>query len=184
MNNQNLRANILSALLLTIGLLLHTYVPPILAGMRPDLLLGMLFVVIMFFRGAKGPTAIAGVLAGVFSALTTTFPGGQIANLVDKAVTAVVVALIVRLLGKRLPKVVLSIVVGVIGTVVSGSVFLGTAFVIAGLPASFLSLIVAVVLPATALNVVSTSLLYGVVEAAARATHYEYNPIGARQNNN
>ncbi len=59
-----------------------------------------------------------------------------------------------------LPRQIKVVVVGVIGTLISGTVFLGTAALVSGLPATFISLMMAVVLPATGINTVALLVLY------------------------
>lgn len=159
----NLRDMIETALFLAIGYVLHAIVPPILMGMKPDLLLAMLFLVILrrpSFRNAL----LAGAIAGVITALTTSFPGGQIANLVDKIVTSLVVcALVVAF--SRVDRRVTAGLVGAVGTIVSGVVFLGTALVLVGLPGPFSALFTTVVLPAAALNTVAVVIIFPLVTA-------------------
>ena len=99
---------------------------------------------------------MAGLATAVITALTTSFPNGQIANIVDKIVTTVVVMGLTALL----PKQILVVGVGAIGTLVSGVVFLGTAAWLSGLPASFASLMAAVALPAAGINTIALLVLY------------------------
>lgn len=158
-----LRDMIETALFMAIGYVLHAIVPPVFLGMKPDLLLAMLFLVILrrpTFRNAL----LAGAIAGIITALTTGFPGGQVANLVDKLVTANVSCSLVLLL-RRIDKRVTAGIVSAVGTVVSGTVFLGTALLMVGLPGPFTALFTAVVLPATALNTAALVILYPVVSA-------------------
>jgi hypothetical protein len=99
---------------------------------------------------------VAGLATAIITALTTSFPNGQIANIVDKIVTTAVV----MGLSALLPRQVLVVGVGAIGTLVSGLVFLGTAALLSGLPASFASLVAAVVLPAAGINTIALLVLY------------------------
>lgn len=158
-----LRDMIETALFLAIGYVLHAIVPPILMGMKPDLLLAMLFLVILrrpSFRNAL----LAGAIAGIITAMTTSFPGGQVANIVDKLVTSLVTCAMVQLFG-RVDRRITAGFVGVIGTVISGTIFLGTALVMVGLPGPFAALFTTVVLPAAALNTVALVIIYPIVAA-------------------
>lgn len=148
---------VLAALLVGIGLVLHAVFPGILGGMRPDFSLVMLFVVLLLIPD-KRVGFITGIATGIVTALTTTFPMGEIANIVDKLVTTFAVLGLVKLL----PRKVLVPVTGIIGTLVSGTTFLTTAAVIAGLPESFTALLTGVVIPATIINTVALILLYPV----------------------
>lgn len=157
-----LKDMILTSLLLAIGLVLHHVIPPIVAGMKPDFLLAMLFVALYINNNPKN-ALLAGILAGIFSALTTGFPGGQIANLVDKLITSYTVFLLINIFSRV--NAHLSVpVVAFIGTLVSGSVFLFTALKVVGsLPAPFSILFATVVLPAAVINTGATYICYNIV---------------------
>lgn len=146
---------VLAGLLVGLGLVLHGVFPGVLAGMKPDFSLVMLFVVILLVEDRK-VVAITGVATAIITALTTTFPMGQIPNIVDKLITTAVVVGMASIL----PKNVLAASVGAVGTLVSGSVFLGTAALLTGLPTSFASLMAVVVLPAAGVNTVALLILY------------------------
>ena len=146
---------VLAALLLGIGLILHAIFPGIFAGMKPDFSLIMLFVILML-TADKRVGLIAGIATGIITALTTTFPMGQIPNVIDKLVITIAVLGMLRVV----PKKVAVPVVGILGTLISGIVFLVSAAVIAELPSSFISLMGLVVLPATAINTIALLLLY------------------------
>lgn len=158
----SLRDSIQIALLLAIGTLLHLIIPGYGSGMKPDLLLGALFIVLLLKRDLKS-SILAGLLAGILSALTTSFPGGQLPNIVDKMVTCLAVYGVISVLYGRIHQHILTAVVGVIGTLVSGTVFLAAALAIVGLPAPFMVLFTTVVLPATVLNTIALIVLYPVV---------------------
>ena len=63
--------------------------------MKPDFLLSMLFVALYIENSPKN-AVIAGLLAGIFSALTTGFPGGQVANMADKMVSSFAVYFMIK----------------------------------------------------------------------------------------
>ena len=92
--------------------------PGVFAGMKPDFSLIMLFIILMIIPDRR-IALVAGLATAVITALTTSFPNGQIANIVDKIVTTVVVMGLTALL----PKQILVVGVGAIGTLVSGVVF-------------------------------------------------------------
>ena len=120
--------------------------PPIVGGMKPDFLLAMLFVALYIDNSPKN-ALVAGILAGIFSALTTGFPGGQVANMCDKIVTAFVVMLMIRVFDKFNSNFSV-IITAFVGTVISGVVFLQTALLIVGnLPVAFPVLFTTVVIP-------------------------------------
>ncbi|WP_227765556.1 tryptophan transporter [Zhaonella formicivorans] len=158
----SLRDSIQVALLLAIGTILHLVVPGYGSGMKPDLLLGMFFIVLLLKRDFRS-TLLASLLAGLLSAFATTFPGGQLPNIIDKLITGLVVFAMVKLLYGRINNYVLTGIIGVLGTLVSGAAFLGSALAIVGLPAPFMALFTTVVLPAAVLNTIAVIILYPVV---------------------
>jgi hypothetical protein len=166
-----LRKLVLSSLLLAIGLILHQIVPPIFMGMKPDFLLSMMFIAI--FLGDDYKLAlIVGAAAGIFTALTTTFPGGQAANIIDKLITCNFVFLLYKLTKNKLNYQVQMGIIALLGTLVSGFVFLGTALLIAGLPAPFSALVLTVVVPAAVVNTAASLILYNAVFLALKRTSY------------
>ena len=98
----NIREMAQISLLLAIGFILHALTPGYGAGMKPDLLLAMLFIIILLKRDFKA-ALLAGTVAGIIAALTTTFPGGQIPNIIDKVVSSIFVYLLVSCLPKEYP---------------------------------------------------------------------------------
>ncbi len=157
-----------TSLLMAIGLVLHQIVPPIVGGMKPDFLLSMLFVALYIENSPKN-AVIAGLLAGIFSALTTGFPGGQVANMADKMVTAFAVYFMIKAMNKLNNNIKVPITAAV-GTIISGTVFLGTALLVIGsLPVAFPVLFTTIVLPAAAINTFTTYICYNVVFSARNA---------------
>lgn len=162
-----LRKMILTALLMAIGLVLHQIVPPIVGGMKPDFLLAMLFIALYIDNSPKN-ALVAGLLAGIFSAMTTSFPGGQIANMCDKMVTAFAVLAMIKAFG-RMNRHISVPITAAIGTVISGTVFLATALIVVGsLPMAFSLLFVTIVLPAAAVNTIATYAVFNVVFSAVK----------------
>ncbi len=160
-----LRGMILTSLLIAIGLVLHYIVPPIAGGMKPDFLLAMLFVALYIDNSPKN-TFVAGLLAGIFAALTSTFPGGQIANIVDKFLTAFAVMAMIKAFA-RFNSNLTVLITSFVGTIFSGVVFLQTAlFVVGSLPVAFPVLFATVVIPTALINIVATFVCYKVVFSA------------------
>ncbi len=153
------RDMIITALLLAVGLVLHTITPPVFGGIKPDFLLSCMFLAIVINKGSANALS-AGVVAGLMSAMTTGFPGGQIPNVLDKITTSIIVYAMVRYVFKNNMTNLKLIFLSIVGTLISGTLFLTFAALIAGLPAPFMTLFVAAVLPATALNAVASLLIY------------------------
>jgi hypothetical protein len=155
----NLKKMIIRSLLLSIGLILHQIAPPILFGMKPDILLSMMFIAIVITKDYK-TTLLIGLVAGFLTATTTTFPGGQLPNIIDKFVTCNFIYLILKVFNSKVNNQIQMIIISIASTLISGIVFLGSAYVLVGLPGPFFALMLAVVLPATIINTIACAVLY------------------------
>jgi hypothetical protein len=129
----------------------------------------MMFIAIALSDDYK-TTLVVGLAAGVLTAATTTFPGGQIPNVIDKLITCNAVFLMFKVSKKLLNHQVQMVIVSLVGTLISGAVFLGSAAFIVGLPggASFTALMLAVVVPATLVNTVACVFLYNAAYLASK----------------
>jgi len=156
----NLRKMILTSLFMALGLVLHQAMPPILFGMKPDIMICMMFIAILLNKEDYKMTLLIGVIGGLFAAMTSTFPGGQLPNIIDKMATANFIFFLYKAIGNKANDQVKIVIAAVTGTLVSGTVFLGSAALLVGLPGPFIALMLAVVLPATAMNAVGCSVLY------------------------
>ncbi|MGL4656564.1 MAG: tryptophan transporter [Sarcina sp.] len=170
MRNKDTKKLVMNALLLGVGAMLHQVTPALGLPMQPDFALAMLFIIIILNNGDYKISLISGIITGIFTAMTTKFPGGQIPNLIDKIITVHVVFLMVFALGKILKgmneskkKLIQISIVLPIGTLISGSLFLSSALLIAGLPAPFIALFTTVVLPAMAINLVAGVVLFKII---------------------
>ena len=163
----NTKKMTLSAILIAVGYILHQIVPgiPFLGGMKMDFLLIMMFFSIFMMDTYREVLAVA-MVCGIISAMTTTFPGGQIANLVDKVITGSLVYFVYNNIMQSLPKVVKVSVIGLLGTIVSGAIFLLVGLKVSGAPISFMDLFIAVVLPTSVLNMILTLFMEKVMERA------------------
>lgn len=163
-----LKKFIMCALFLTMGFLLHQITPPILFGMKPDFLLIMMFIAIIFSGNDYKMILTVGIVSGILSSLASTFPGGQLPNILDKLVTSHVVYLLLKVLKNRVSENIKMIIISVLGTVISGIVFLTSAFFMVGLPTSFTVLILTVVVPATLINTFVGGFLCKIVQKAMK----------------
>ncbi|WP_291636847.1 tryptophan transporter [Clostridium sp.] len=140
---------IITSLLLAIGLILHQITPGIFLGMKPDFLLIFMILSIILTKNFK-IAIVTGIVAGILAALSTTFPGGQLPSIIDKTITSIIVYGIYKNLNSDSPIKLASIYF--LGTIISGSIFLGSALILFGLPAPFLVLFVSIVLPTSVFN--------------------------------
>ena len=170
----NLKKNIFTALLLTIGFVLHYISPGILGGMKFDFLLIFMFIAILLNPEFKN-VVLAGLLAGLLSAMATTFPGGQVANIIDKALTSIILFGLIKILYKKEMTILIVSLIGGLGTILSGSIFLFSALQIVGLPAPFLFLFTTVVMPATVINALGTGFIYKLVNTSMKVTGIQLN---------
>nr|WP_309098932.1 tryptophan transporter [Fredinandcohnia onubensis] len=167
----NTKVLVFLALLVGMGAVLHTVMPGIYLGMKPDLLLIFMFLGIMLFPEKKYVLLVA-IVGGVISALTTTFPGGQIANPVDKLLSAFVFYGMFTVARKQTQSLVMVCAITAVGILVSGFVFLNTALIIAGLPGTFIGLFIGVVIPATVMGTIAMAIIYPVAQQIIRRTNF------------
>lgn len=154
-----------AALLVAIAMILRTLTPPIFMGMKPDLTLTMMFIILIIKRDFKLGFMVA-MVTGIFTALTTTFPGGQIANIADKLITFIIVFNLIPLIARFSSGKITAAVTTFFGTVISGTLFLTIASLLVSLPAPFSILFTTVVLPAAALNTAAAVVIFTVVNFA------------------
>ena len=159
----------MNAILIAIGAILHQITPAIGLPMQPDLALVMLFIIIIINKDYK-TTLISGIIMGIFTALTTKFPGGQLPNIIDKVVTAHVIYFSILPFKNRINDIKKIAVCLPIGTIVSGLIFLLSAKFIVGLPSEFIVLIKVVVITAAIMNTVLGIILFKAVNVALKAT--------------
>lgn len=161
----NIRILVMLALLVGIGTVLHAVMPPLLYGVKPDMLLSMMFLGIILFPKAQYVLLLA-ILSGAMSALTTSIPGGQIANMIDKPITAFIFFGLYLIIRKGVKGPIAAPVLTAVGTIISGSVFVAVIlFVLGTLNDAFMALFVTVVLPATLINTIIMVVLYPVATA-------------------
>ena len=152
----NTKQLVSNSLLLAVGFLLHYVTPAIGLPMQIDFSLITLILVINLNKNSFSTCIASGVVTGIFSGLTTKFPLGFIPNIIDKLVTTIFVYLLIKLLDKTaLSSKIKSIAVNAVGTLISGTVFLCSALLLVGLPASFTVLFVTVVIPAVVVNTIA-----------------------------
>ncbi|KAF0996158.1 tryptophan transporter [Geobacillus sp. TFV-3] len=165
----NVRALVSMALLVGIGAVLHAVIPGLFFGMKPDMMLAMMFLTILLFPNVKA-VGLVGVVTGLISAMTTTFPGGQLPNMIDKIITAFVVFALATLMKAYSQTVIGASALAAVGTVISGGVFLAAALLLIGLPggATFSALFVTIVLPTAALNAVAMAIIYPIASSIFR----------------
>lgn len=163
----NLKKMIINSILLAIGAVLHQVVPPILFGMKPDISLAMLFIILIFNKDYK-TCVCSGVIAGILAAATTTFPGGQFANVIDKFITINVMFVLVKPFRDRLSNQINIVLATAVGTVVSGTAFLTVVLLTVGLGTSFNALFLSVVLPAAVVNTIVGAILFNIINIAVK----------------
>lgn len=156
----NVKKMTLSAILIAIGYILHQIVPgiPFLGGMKMDFLLVMMFFSIFLMDSYKEVLAVS-LVCGIISAMTTTFPGGQVANLVDKLITGALVFAVYRIMETRISRFLTVSLIALFGTLISGSIFLFTGLAVSGAPISFMDLFLGIVLPTSLLNTILSLFL-------------------------
>ena len=175
--NLNTKKMVINALLLAIGAILHQITPTLGLPMQPDFALAMLFIIMIINNNDYKITLISAIITGIFTALTTKFPGGQLPNIIDKLVTANIMFLVITLINKmcdfikitnKLQSNILVLLTFPIGTWVSGVTFLISAQLIVGLPANFSMLFITIVIPAVLINTIGGFILYHVISLSLK----------------
>ena len=119
----------------------------------------------------------AAIITGVFTALTTKFPGGQLPNIIDKMVTVNLMYVILLSINKitdsikineSIKKNLLVLISFPLGTLISGTTFLLSAQYIVGLPAKFSILFVTIVIPALIINTIGGFILYQTINISLK----------------
>ncbi|MBO0993620.1 tryptophan transporter [Bacillus sp. SD088] len=161
---------VILSMLLGIGTVLHLVMPGTWA-IKPDMMLAMMFLGIALFPNKKN-VLLLGIATGLLTALTTSFPMGQIPNIIDKPITAFVFYGLFLLLSKKLSKQLSLTILSVVCTIVSGTIFLGSAYLLFELPGPFLALFASAVLPAMVLNAIILFILYPLVITILKRTNF------------
>lgn len=166
MNTKNLVA---LSLLVGIGAVLHAVIPPIFLGMKPDMMVTMMFLGIILFPEIKSVMLIS-IVTGMISAMTTGFPGGQIPNIIDKPITALIFFAAFLALGKYRNSIISVSVLTAIGVMISGFVFLSAATLVAGFTGPIFALFGTIVLPTAAVSTIAMIILYPVALSVVKRT--------------
>ncbi|WP_110929017.1 tryptophan transporter [Bacillus massiliglaciei] len=166
----NTKTLVSMSLFVGIGAALHFIIPGFFFSMKPDMMLLMMFLAIALFPEKKNVFILA-LASGVISGISTAFPGGLFPNIIDKFVTAFVFFALFLVFRKAAASVTGICVLTVIGTLVSGTVFLTSAYFIVGLPGPFLGLFSMVVLPAVLLNTIAIAIIYPIVKSIFQRTN-------------
>src|SRR5690625_2792903 len=150
----NTRVLVILSLLVGIDSVLHVFTPPIF-GVTPDLLLAMMFLGIMLFPKFQYVLLLS-ILSGFIAALTTTFPGGEIASMIEKPAAAFIFFGLFLLVKNLVNIKISSAVLTAIGTFVSGIIFLSIGLFVfnANVGAGFLDFISNFVLLITLLIII------------------------------
>ncbi|UOQ43505.1 tryptophan transporter [Halobacillus salinarum] len=164
----NTRILTILSLFVGIGTVLHYVMPPFFFGMRPDMMLAMMFLGIMLFPKPRYVLLLS-LATGLIAAITTTVPGGQVANLIDKPLSAAVFMLLLLSFRKGMEYKALPPLLTAVGTMVSGSIFLCIVIFLLGvMQTSFTALFLAVVLPTAVLNGGIMLVIYPLAKAFIR----------------
>lgn len=172
---------VINAMLLAIGAVLHQITPALGLPMEPDMALAMLFTVMILNKGDYKTCLISGIITGIFTAMTTKFPGGQLPNIIDKFITinlayiTMMCILKIKAIGNlsdRKQNNILVYTILPVGTLISGTSFLLSAKLLVGLPALFTVLFTGVVLPATVINLITGIFLFKIVLISLNRVSY------------
>ncbi|MCY6484336.1 tryptophan transporter [Clostridium aestuarii] len=170
--NLDLRKSIINSLILAIGFILRQISPPLLFGMKPDLLLTTMFIIILINKEYK-TTLITGIICGILAALTTNFPGGQLPNIIDKIITSHFIYFIIIPLLNKFSNQIKVIICSLLGTLISGFVFLLSASILVGLPGSvsLSALFTTVVIPTALVNTIGGAVIFNAIQLSFKRSN-------------
>lgn len=166
MNTKKMTVN---AILIAIGVILHIAAPSLGLPAQPDFAVAMLFIIMLLNKDYK-TTIISGIIIGIFTALTTKTPGGQLPNIIDKLVTCNLMYLVLLPLRNKLNKNIQAIIILLLGTLISGFTFLTSLAIIYGIEGTFMAAVIAIVLPTAAINTVIGVIMYKIIEKTIKQT--------------
>ena len=166
----NTKRMITNAILIAVGTILHQITPLLGVPMQPDLSLAILFIIIVYNKDYK-TTLICGIIVGVFAAITTKTPGGQLPNIIDKFLTSNIMYLILIPLREKISKLKQISLLLPFGTLLSGTLFITILMMLGGIPFEKLGLLfTTVVVPTAILNVIIGLILFKVVDKTVAIT--------------
>ena len=179
----NTKKLVLNSVLLGIGLVLHQ-IEPAVFGVKPDMTLIMLFTIMIINKNDYKTCLICGIIAGIFDGMTTSFPGGQIPNIIDKFLTTNISFIIVmamykapfmKKLTEKNQDFIVSNILMSLGTATSGFIFLTSAQILVGLPGNMnLSMLfIAVVVPAVVVNVIVGAIVFKVIHVTMKRVSFQ-----------
>ena len=163
---------IINAILIALGVILHVVAPSIGLPAQPDFALAMLFIIMLLNKDYK-TTLFSGIILGIFTALTTKTPGGQLPNIIDKLITCNVMFLILKLIREKVSKNIQVIILMGFGTLISGIVFLSSLALISGIEGSIFVPIIAIVLPTVVINIIFGLVIYRIVERVLKQINFK-----------
>lgn len=167
----NTKKMVLNAILIAIGVILHVVSPSFGLPAQPDLALAMLFIIMLINKDYK-TTLFAGIIIGIFTALTTKSAGGQLPNIVDKIITCNIMYFLMLPLRDKVSKNIEGIVLFIFGTLLSGTVFLTSLAIISGVNQAILPTLFAIVIPTAIVNAIVGMIIYKIVEQAIRIAKF------------
>lgn len=178
---RNTRKMVLNSILLAMGLILHQITPAIGLPIQPDIALTILFTIIVLNKDDYKSCLVSGVVTGIFTALTTKFPAGQLPNIMDKIITMNLIYIIVLIISnvpfikkydKRRRNMIIMSIILPIGTFISGCIFLFSAKILVGLPNTFWGLFMIAVAPAIVINSIFGIFLFKIVSISISRIGY------------
>lgn len=179
----NTKKLVLNAVLLGIGLVLHQ-IEPAIFGVKPDMTLIMLFTIMILNKDSYKTCLVCGIISGIFAAMTSSFPGGQVPNMIDKFLTTNISFIIMMVMYKvtfmkklteKNQDFIVSNILMSLGTAISGFIFLTSAQILVGLPGNMnLSVLFAsVVIPAIVINLIVGAIVFKVIHVTMKRVSFQ-----------
>lgn len=135
------------AILLALGLVLNIAVQTFsIVGMKIDFIVVMLAISILESQSLKD-ALLSGISFGILCALTTTFPNGQVANIVDKLILSITLYYFKEIFINIMDNKYILVTYAAFATLLSGTIFLYIALSLSNTLNLFIPLFTSVVIP-------------------------------------
>ncbi|AZR73094.1 hypothetical protein BBF96_06670 [Anoxybacter fermentans] len=154
--------------LLTIGFVYHFIFPgiPIANGMKPDVSLAILFVIILVKKDFR-LVMVSALIIGIFTTLTSSVSTGAWINFIEKIITGGLMYFLINWIKRfEWKQAFFLFIIGFFGTIISGLIFTLLATTLVGLSNTFTVLFKEVFLPTALMNSGALYVLFISIEYA------------------
>ena len=158
--------------LLVAGALYHLVFPgiPIAGGMKPDVSLAILFILIILKKDFR-LIILSAIILGVMTTMTSSLVDGAWINLVEKILTATLVYYFAKFINSKynLEDTYPVLLISSLGAVISAFIFIIMTYIFGVMPGPIPVLLQKIIIPSAILNIGATYVLYVSFDYAYKA---------------